>query len=275
MAKDIRVRGSFGSQGIHDGFVLAALEGVAVLDLTNARFVTPAGLVTLAAYAHRARDKGRSVHLSRPQSEDVANYVSRAHLGQVLVDMGATHDLPSVREHAVGVNLLPITEFKGPRDAAQLAEHVRYLVERDNELAADALAMSISALGENVAEHSHQPRGYAAAQLTHGGTVFRFAVADAGRGFRRALRRHSPRDDAHALGLALEPGVSGLADGSRGYGLSELRAIVESLGGTLRMWSGRGSLTAWPRGSRRTASYEMRLPVSVLEGQFDVRNRRR
>jgi hypothetical protein len=192
-----------------------------------------------------------------------------------MTDMGATHDLPTVREHDVGVNLLPITAFEGPRDAARLADHVRQLVERDNEVAADALAMSIAALGENVAEHSRQPRGYAAAQLTHGGTLFRFAVADAGRGFRRALHRHAPQSDAHALLLALEPGVSGLPGKSRGYGLSELRAIVDGLGGTLRMWSGRGSLTAWPKHGGRTASHEARIPVSVLEGEFRVRNRRR
>ncbi|MBM7803357.1 hypothetical protein JOE58_002608 [Curtobacterium luteum] len=259
---------------MHAAFEPAASKGVMIADLARLRFITPAGLVTIAAYAHRARAAGREVRVLRPASDDVANYVSRARLGKELDDMGAAHNLPSVREHDVGQSLLAVTPFENASGAAELATRVWEVVHEQDSDAAAIMHMSISAMGENVIEHSRWPRGYAAAQKTYGGSVFRFAVADAGRGFSRALRRYKPADDAHALELALEPGVSGLDEESRGYGLSELRDSVKAIGGTLRLRSGRGQLVVSPSEATQTL-FASPLPVSVLEGELRVKNHRR
>ncbi|TDN42550.1 hypothetical protein EDF64_11125 [Curtobacterium flaccumfaciens] len=274
MARDIRPVGSFGSNNMHAAFEKARARGVMTADLSDLGFVTPAGLVAIAAYAHKARTRGRAVHVLRPKSDDVANYVARARLGKQLEDVGATHDLPSVREHEVGDSLLTVTPFVDARGAEELATRVWEVVHDQDEDAAAIMFMSLTAMGENVLEHSRSPRGYAAAQKTHGGTVFRFAVADAGRGFARALRRHKPRDDSHALKIALEPGVSGVDEENRGYGLTELRDKVRDMGGTLRLRSGRGQFLVFPRSTSETL-FDEPLPVSVLEGELRVRNRRK
>jgi hypothetical protein len=274
VARDIRPVGSFGTYNVHSAFTKAAAGGAMVADLSDLGFVTPAGLVAIAAYAHKARVRGRTVHVTRPKSDDVANYVARARLGKQLEEIGATHDLPSVREHDVGDSLLAVTPFEDARGAEDLATRVWEVVNDQDPDAAAIMHMSLSAMGENVIEHSRSSRGYAAAQKTHGGTVFRFAVADAGRGFARALRRHKPRDDAHALQIALEPGVSGIDEETRGYGLTELRDTVKGMGGILRLRSGRGQFVVFAESASETV-FQNSVPVSVLEGELRVKKRRR
>jgi hypothetical protein len=59
------------------------------------------------------------------------------------------------------------------------------------------------------------PHGFAAAQTYIGQNKIVFAVADGGIGVRQSLMdRYSPKDDADALRIAVEYGVSGTGEAS-------------------------------------------------------------
>lgn len=268
------VRGPFGSNDVHSALLPARSDGSTLIDLTRAGFVTPAGLTTIAAFAQKAADRNRAVSVYRPENLDVANYLARARLGRVLDRLEAEHDLPEVREHEVGLSLLPLARFRGASGIVRLADHVHEIVHPQSAKAAELLHMSLSAMGENVGEHSGQQRGFAAAQITHRGTQLRFSVADPGHGFRKALSRYEPKSDAQALRLAVRPGVSGLEADGRGYGLSELLRAIREMGGTLWLRSGRGAYRDGAMSSRRTQAFERRLPVSVIEGHVPIPKRR-
>lgn len=269
------MRGPFGSVDVHSALAPPRSAGETLIDLSRAGFVTPAGLTTIAAFAQKATDRDRPVFVERPANLDVANYLARARLGRVLDRMEADHNLPGVREHEVGLSLLPLARFRGAGGIVRLADHVHEILHGQSEKAAEILHMSLCAMGENVAEHSGQKRGFVAAQITHHGTQLRFSVADPGHGFRKALSRYEPRSDAQALRLAVRPGVSGIEAEGRGYGLSELLRAVREMGGTLRLRSGRGAYRDGAMATRFIQAFDRRLPVSVLEGHVPIPKRRR
>ena len=269
--QDIRVQGDFDVHHLHSVLLPAADDSVAVIDLDHARFVTPAGLLSTITFAQRAARQGRKIQLARPRSDEVANYVARAHLGSAIDELGGQHDLPTVREHDVGMNLLAIKSFDNDLGADGLAHHVWHIVHDLDEDAAAVIYMALAGIGENVGRHSGQSRGYVAAQKTHRGRVLRFAVGDAGRGFRKSLAHHEPKTDADALRLALQPGVTGSADGTGGYGLSELREKFREIGGTLHLRSGRGSRTEYSRGPAVESESQTKLHGSILEGEIRIR----
>lgn len=269
--QDFRVvAGALDSSSLHRALQPAVRDEVATIDLGHASFVTPAGLVAVASFAQRAARKGRQVEVLRPTNSDVANYVSRARLGTVLDEVGANHDLPSVREHDVGDNLIPVESFDTADGVETLARHVWTQVDPIDPDAAAVIYTALAAMGENVGYHSGQSRGYMAAQKTHRGRVLRFAVADAGRGFRKSLSHRSPKSDAAALAMALQAGVSGTDDAARGYGLHEMVQRFRGINATLHLRSGSGSHTVFATGRTRSDTYSIKLRGSVLEGSIPL-----
>ncbi|UBQ02750.1 hypothetical protein [Curtobacterium sp. TXMA1] len=237
-----------------------------MIDLRDATFVTPAGLLAIVSFAHSCMKDGRNVRFHRPSSVSVASYLSRTRLGRRLGAVGVQHDLFAVNEHAVGLGLLEVTSFTSTSGADRLAQHVESVVSKTDGETARTIYKAIVALGENVEAHSEQTYGYAAAQQLQ--NSFHFAVADPGVGFRHALRAHSPETDSAALELALQPGISGLSAAGRGYGLEELRRAIQKLGGSFRLRSGTGVVDVGPQGGLARTDRVASLAGSVLEGSI-------
>lgn len=231
------------------------------------RFCEPLGLVGIAAFVEGAAVRGERIVVSSPDNLNVANFLGRMRLGNVLASLGAEHDLPIVREHDVEHALFEVSSFVGARGAAALAGVVFGALEASDAEAASALYDGLCEAGQNVAHHSGRRQGYLAAASTHGGRRLYFAVSDSGRGMLRTLARRGATDDASALRLALQKGTSGTRDPGRGVGLPDILDRVTELGGELHVLSGTASVTA--RGKARWyGRAERPFAGTVLQGHL-------
>lgn len=235
------------------------------VDLRRLRFTEPLGLVGIAAFVDNATRSGQRVIVESPSDPNVARYLSRMRLGNLLAGLGAEHDLPLVTEHAVENALFEINSFVGARGAAALAALVHQTIERSDPEAAAVLFDGLCEAGQNVAHHSGRPNGYLAAASTHGGRRLYFAVSDSGRGMLRTLARRGAKTDTEALRLALQKGTTGTPDPGRGVGLAEILDRVTELGGALHVLSGQASVTARGK-SRWYGSSDRPFTGTLLQG---------
>lgn len=139
-------------------------------------------------------------------------------------------------------------------------EHLARLLTRKNEMKVNApLAYCLREVIRNVFEHAETNRCAVCAQKLPNGSV-ELSVVDAGRGIRASLAgKHSVKDDADALELALRPGVSrNLSNdpedpwGNSGFGLYVLSDLGGALG-TFRIASGEAVHTLSTTGEDRGA----------------------
>lgn len=117
----------------------------------------------------------------------------------------------------------------------------------------DTLSYSIREIIRNVVEHSGAGEFLTAAQCWPGAGTAEIAIADAGMGIAGGLRsngRYWPADDAEALSLAVQPGVSGKmiprhSDddwANSGYGLHMAKGLADGRQGFMVV-SGKAALT--------------------------------
>ncbi len=240
-----------------------------LLDLRNAAWVEPIGLVMLAAMAERhvSRVAGGTVIFEAPRARSVARYLARMRLGSVPDNLGQEHDLPAVREWDAGHELVELRRFFGESEPEELAEML--FAKTETEIAvARALHQSVAELGVNVPQHSGLEYGYVAAQTTYGGTVVQFAVGDGGRGV--AAGFDPAPNDARAIEQVLA-GRSRKPDPGRGRGLPKTQKLVLGLGGSLHMLSGTAYRTHDLYGATfGGAPTTRRYPGTLLQGTFPV-----
>ncbi len=220
-----------------------------VIDLAGAGFVEPAGLVTIAALADRARREGMIVEFTSPNNESVKNYLSRMKLGDILDELGIDHGLPTVRPKPLAEDLLELRKFSSEFDGGELAALVYDKVDGldvDPQVPV-TLQEGLAELAGNVTLHAEVAHGYAAAQtFPNGGSPqIMFAVADGGRGVSTSLKAGglAIETDESALRLAVEPGVSGTGEKGRGNGLPDVVSSTVGLAGLFFMTSGHAWLT--------------------------------
>jgi hypothetical protein len=253
------------------GQMLTALRpaqdpALAVIDLSGTSWVEPVGLVGVAAFAEAQVALNRTVSLIGPSDWNIANYVARMHLGQVIDDLGGTHDLNPVNERDAP-DLLELQRFEGEDGATQLAALVFDKTVND-EPVAQALYQSICEIGANVPQHSGRPHGYIAAATTYRGKKIQFAVGDAGTGLTTRLSAVGSTGDADSLEMVLEHGVSSTGQPGRGRGIQETRRLVTSLKGSVHMVSGTASRTVVASTSTST-SKNIPFPGTLLQGSLE------
>lgn len=118
----------------------------------------------------------------------------------------------------------------------------------------DTLSYSIREIIRNVVEHSESPEFLIAAQCWPALGKAEIAIADAGIGIHAGLTsnsKYNPKDDAEALSLATQPGVSGAiisrysddAWANSGYGLYMAKGLADGKQG-FTLVSGNAGLTA-------------------------------
>jgi hypothetical protein len=244
-------------------------NGARVVDLRDVRWVDPVHLVSVAAAAEAASRDGLGFRLHAPAAADRARYAARMRLGDVVSELGGTHDLPAV-PHAGGAdNLVEVGRLRGSADVVRLARLVYTRVaELDPDLA-HALHQGIAEIGQNVCDHA-QSVGFVAAQTIPRRGELRFAVADPGVGMLATLRARGADTDQRAIDLALH-GVSRLD--RRGTGLPATVRAVGRLGGYFYLASGAAATMLTPL--RHTTSEGAPFRGTLVEGRVPTSRRPR
>jgi hypothetical protein len=213
-------------------------SGVAIVNTLSLRWVEPAGLVAIAMFMDSQSRIGRTPSLIAPRDRQLANYLSRMRVAEVVKDLGGTHDLPSVRHWDQDGYLLELQRFDGSEAPPELARLVEERLQHD-QVAAGAMHKGICEIGANVPDHSGQDHGYIAAATTYGSTRVSFAVGDAGVGLLEPLASHGFGTEAQVMAALMRGGLSRLDDVGRGRGVQRTKEVVVSGGGWIYMASGK------------------------------------
>jgi hypothetical protein len=209
-------------------------DGTRTVDLRDVRWVDPVHLVSVAAEAEAARRHGLRFRLRGPAEPDRARYAARMRLGELVDDLGGTHDLSPVAGSGGANNLVEVARLASPGDVNRLAELVHDRVSVLDRDLAHALHQGVAEIGQNVCDHARSI-GFVAAQTIPRRGELRFAVADPGIGLLATLRTRGADSDHVAIDFALS-GVS--SRGGRGTGLPSTVRAVTRLGGYLYLASG-------------------------------------
>lgn len=235
----------------------------ALLDLSNATFIDPAGLVLIATTAARCVESGMRVSVTPPVNPSVCNYLDRMDLVRVLDDIGTNLDLRAVRRFKLGDRILTLRRIEGDDAADDLAEQVFRIFRHGSLHTARVLYDAIQEVAQNVLDHSGVGHGYIALQQYRsaaGTSEVAFAIGDAGIGLRASLStRYRVHSDARAIRLAVRRGVTSVPDDpSRGVGLSSVVAVTGRHTGSVRLWSDAASSVF--RGGTEVQAVERDVP---------------
>jgi hypothetical protein len=218
------------------------------VDLTATKFVSAHGLVSLACTLAHNRENGGVTIVHLPPDGDVVRHLSRMNFGAILDqhDCYVANWLPDVRHFDQSQQLLEIQKFRTPREIESLSNLVWDRLEgRVSPQSLNAINVGLGEIADNVRYHSESKWGFVAAQtykLGSSGETINVAIGDIGVGIRAALARYRPKDDAHAIRLALEYEVSGIEDAGRGQGLPSTADEVTGIRGTLQIKTGTSSV---------------------------------
>lgn len=210
--------------------------------------VEPVALAMAAAWGRWAHRRGytlRAVNLGRKTA-----YAGRMRLFEHL---GIDFD-PGLQEHESAGRFVPLTQIVDSQDVARVLGDISALLHlQDDPETLTAVQYCVSELLRNVLEHSESPDGafVCAHRFTtsepHRVTI---AVADCGQGIGHHLGRAYPEastNDSLALGLAMQPGITGALRGAygapdnAGAGLFITRSIAKGSGGYFFLLSGKAA----------------------------------
>ncbi|MBF4568768.1 hypothetical protein ITJ57_08285 [Plantibacter sp. VKM Ac-2880] len=213
------------------------------LNLERVRFATPEGIVAMVTKLEKIARSGTSVLVSAPTSDNVSNYLARAHVPHILDGLDIRHGFGSVREWHQGNQLIELQMFSSSSEVHALATSVHAFAEPHGADIAAQLFSAVCEAGENVSFHAETTHGYVMAQYFPNRGDFGFAIGDSGVGFLGSLSRIGATDHDSALAMAVAPGVSATGERNRGYGLSSIRDNVSGLGGSFKIFGGNRKLS--------------------------------
>ena len=261
-------------------------DNASPIDLTNAGFIDPCGMVGLLEMGEFLKLQGIRKTIYLPDSEEVLKYLERMDffrfaedyfylewgLSQIYGPKAVESGLSPLseryhRSHNSDV-LLEITPIEKSDDIhfivgkvkershSILAKHLHY-----DERAVNGFIVALSEVCQNIIEHSEN-KGFVGIQKYHFNSlnknVVKIAVMDLGIGFRKSLsERFSIKDDYQAIEKALLHGASRHADEGRGHGLAAVRRFVHQWNGKLSIRSGTARFSiipAWARGKEKETS---------------------
>ncbi len=252
--------------------VLNSIQGLSMIDLKEAAFVDPYGMVGILEMGELLKSEGIKKTLFLPESEDVLKYLERMDFFKFA---GKYFSLeppePQIsgryRRNAYSDVLLEITPIEKSDDIHYIVGKVK---RRANEIlkkhlhyderAINGFIVALSEVCQNIIEHS-KTMGFVGIQKYHfqnlNKNVVKIAVMDIGIGFKKSLsERFSLKDDSEAIEKALLHGASRYADEGRGHGLAAVRRFVNQWNGRLSIRSGTARLSIipdWARGKEKEA----------------------
>lgn len=225
-----------------------------VLSFADQRFVLPAGTVGLACMVQWARRNGQEIEADFDGCEN-AGYWERMDFCALCGFDG----MPAGPRHPAGGRFSELRRVDEINDVEAITEALVSVTAPDAGEAFRIHGYLVSEALNNVCQHS-EATGFCASQLYLGQGTAHFAIADTGIGLRQALGRFGPANDAAALELALQVGVSGRSPAAqaaaprhmrnRGIGLSALTRLIKANGGSFTLWSGNSAMVHSGSGSR-------------------------
>jgi hypothetical protein len=226
------------------GHLRPAGTGPVEIDLSGLKFIDPAGLVSLAVVAERAKLLGLPVLFRKPAGGDVANYLKRMRLGEQLEALDVVHDLPQVQERRLGHRLVELRRFDGEEGLDTVAATLVQSYVDDHPELVQPLYAALDEMARNVLEHSTRSHGYVALQRYDNRRDISFAVGDSGIGLRRRLAEAVPvPDDRTAIVRAAQVHVTSIGRPGRGRGISRVIGITGEHRGSVTLISGTASGT--------------------------------
>lgn len=202
----------------------ADLGGAAavVLDARGLVGVHPLFAVRLALWMERQRQAGRSIEVKEPQDEATGRYFRAFCLEK---DIGGVAE--ALVEDDADVIIRP-TRLSELTQVDELADRLlQPLIDQFDDAAVvrDAILMAISELCQNAVEHGASDAGCVVAAsraAVDGMSQIMLGIGDYGVGIPKHIRGSHPEFviDEHAIGQALQEGVSGTQRPDRGYGFS-------------------------------------------------------
>jgi hypothetical protein len=214
--------------GIRDYGYAAELDADAeddsdvVLDASDLNGIHPLFAARLALWIDRQEEAGCRIALMEPSDGATRRLFRAFRLGEPIGGIAGAlaEDDPKVIIRPT--RLIELTEVDLLADTMlqPLVDHFD-----DAAIVRDAVLMAIGELCQNAVEHGTNPAGCVVAASrgeVDGISRIVLGIGDRGVGIPRHIRRAHPElvVDEHAIGQALEEGVSGTQRGDRGYGFS-------------------------------------------------------
>ena len=210
---------------------------------THPRFIHlhPFAMVMAGSLGVTASRNGARVTGSVPDISST-NYLTRMNL----VDLLGIEKPKSIFEHEEAGRFVPLTRIKNATGLRKIISDMVPLLHAEPNIA-DPIRYIISELGRNVLEHAYSQDGCVmCAQYFRSKKRIAIGMADSGVGIFEAIRRsHPATNEAHAIQLALTPGVSGATnriggnERNAGAGLFFTRGIAKASGNFFVIYSGR------------------------------------
>jgi anti-sigma regulatory factor (Ser/Thr protein kinase) len=210
--------------------------------------VEPIALSMMAAWGTWCRRRGYSL-----RAENLGKHTAYAARMRLFQQLGIDFD-PGVREHEETGRFLALTQVCRQEDLSAVIANISAILHlQDDPESLAAVQYCISELLRNVLEHSSSPDGafVCAHRFSEKGPHrVTIAVADCGQGVTAHLAKTYPEvadDDVAALGLAMQPGITGAKPGmygtpeNAGAGLFITRCIAKGTGGYFLLSSGRAT----------------------------------
>lgn len=232
--------------------------GACVFDLRDARFISSAALVQLAAAAYAVHRNGSRLTLQVDDAH-VRTYLVRS--GFVAAIDGIADIDPAYNQleqhrfdHLHGSNplLLEVTKIESGAALPPLLDRIVALLRtrlRYGRADAYNIAIVISEVAQNTFDHNSKTCGFLAVQAyrpKRGKRFVEIGVADFGEGLRATLQRNPKLSrvgsDQHAIMMATRLGVSQHDDPTRGTGLHHLLRIAYEHEGSVQIRSGTGKV---------------------------------
>ena len=255
------------------------------IDLREASFIDPAGMVGILELGELLQSEGSRKTVYLPKSEEVLKYLERMDFFK-FADSYFNLEPPKPKisgkylRSSYSDVLLEITPIEKSDDIhfivgrvkdranAILKRHLNY-----DEKAINGFIVALSEVCQNIIEHS-ETKGFVGIQKYHfqnmDKNVVKIAVMDIGIGFRMSLsERFSLKNDLEAIEKALIHGASRYAEKGRGHGLAAVRRFVNQWNGKLSIRSGTGKLSiipqwAWGKEKEFNLAYFPGSQVNIL-----------
>jgi len=214
------------------------------VDLSEVTFFSPFAVVYLGMFLRYFSGRGIGLHLVPPNARDARNYLARQNFWERF-----NFDENTIREE----RLRRLTTSTSLNDIVDIEKHdfiadeigdelLRVLTNCDCQLPANKVALIVSELVDNFAQHSGKTLAAFTFQYYPRKENLLIAIADCGVGIRKSLSSNpkyaSLANKAHYVAVleAFKAGVSRKAEG--GTGFTDILEGVSDLGGQLRLATG-------------------------------------
>ncbi|MBI4377736.1 MAG: sensor histidine kinase [Nitrospinae bacterium] len=243
--------------------VLHLFKETPEIDLQEAAFIDPYGMVSILEIGELFKSKGTQKTLHLPKSEEVLKYLERMDFFKFADSyFNLEPPKPKISEKYLRSSysdvLLEITPIEKSDDihfiVGRVKDRANTILKRHlnyDERAINGFIVALSEVCQNIIEHSEN-KGFVGIQKYHfhqkiNKNVVKIAVMDLGIGFKKSLSERFPfRNDFEAIEKALLHRVSRYADEGRGHGLAAVRKFVNQWNGKISIRSGTAKLSIIP-----------------------------